>query len=79
MTSPSVATPEREEPPMSGKPAGPAPMESAAPNAKPESATVYTCPMHPEVRQPNPGKCPKCGMELVPATKGEAHEHGAHP
>ncbi len=26
----------------------------------------YTCPMHPEVRQPGPGKCPKCGMTLVP-------------
>ena len=28
---------------------------------------IYTCPMHPEVRQNHPGKCPKCGgMELVP-------------
>ncbi len=26
---------------------------------------VYTCPMHPEIRQNKPGKCPKCGMELV--------------
>lgn len=25
---------------------------------------VYTCPMHPDVRQP--GTCPKCGMELEP-------------
>ena len=25
---------------------------------------VYYCPMHPEVRQPQPGKCPKCGMAL---------------
>lgn len=25
----------------------------------------YTCPMHPEVVQDHPGKCPKCGMELV--------------
>jgi hypothetical protein len=31
-----------------------------------QKPTVYTCPMHPEVRQPNPGKCPKCGMNLVP-------------
>ena len=30
------------------------------------TATVqYTCPMHPEVVQDKPGKCPKCGMELV--------------
>jgi len=26
----------------------------------------YVCPMHPEVRQPNPGKCPSCGMDLLP-------------
>jgi hypothetical protein len=26
---------------------------------------VYTCPMHPEVVSPEPGKCPKCGMTLV--------------
>lgn len=25
---------------------------------------VYTCPMHPEVQQEIPGKCPKCGMHL---------------
>src|SRR2546425_1706625 len=29
-------------------------------------ASVYTCPMHPEVRQPRPGSCPKCGMALEP-------------
>lgn len=28
--------------------------------------TVYTCPMHPEIRQPTPGNCPKCGMTLEP-------------
>lgn len=27
---------------------------------------AYTCVMHPEVVKPEPGKCPKCGMELVP-------------
>jgi Cu+-exporting ATPase len=30
-----------------------------------ESA-IYTCPMHPEVRQRGPGSCPKCGMALEP-------------
>jgi hypothetical protein len=29
------------------------------------SAATYTCPMHPEVTQKGPGKCPKCGMALV--------------
>ncbi len=26
---------------------------------------MYTCPMHPEIRQESPGRCPKCGMALV--------------
>ncbi len=30
--------------------------------------TIYTCPMHPEVRQVGPGECPICGMALEPAT-----------
>jgi P-type Cu+ transporter len=29
-------------------------------------AAVYTCPMHPEIRQDAPGTCPKCGMALEP-------------
>ncbi|OFZ90482.1 MAG: copper-translocating P-type ATPase [Betaproteobacteria bacterium RBG_16_64_18] len=29
---------------------------------------LYTCPMHPEIRQPGPGSCPKCGMALEPET-----------
>ncbi|MDO8263810.1 MAG: heavy metal translocating P-type ATPase [Gallionella sp.] len=32
--------------------------------AKP--GVMYTCPMHPEIRQPAPGSCPKCGMALEP-------------
>src|SRR5436309_7695651 len=31
---------------------------------------IYTCPMHPEVRQRGPGNCPKCGMALEPRTVG---------
>jgi Heavy metal binding domain len=27
---------------------------------------AYLCPMHRDVRQPNPGKCPRCGMDLLP-------------
>ncbi len=30
------------------------------------AGTVYTCPMHPEIRQDQPGSCPKCGMTLEP-------------
>ena len=32
--------------------------------------TVYTCPMHPEVRQVGPGSCPICGMALEPEAGG---------
>ena len=28
------------------------------------AGAIYTCPMHPEVRQDHPGNCPKCGMAL---------------
>ena len=27
---------------------------------------IYLCPMHRDVRQQSPGKCPKCGMDLLP-------------
>ncbi len=38
-----------------------------APTAEPvPEGTVYTCPMHPEVRQIGPGNCPICGMALEP-------------
>lgn len=30
------------------------------------AGTVYTCPMHPQIRQPQPGNCPICGMALEP-------------
>lgn len=45
------------------------------PSAEPSSAAIeptlqvateFTCPMHPEIRQPGPGNCPKCGMTLEP-------------
>ena len=28
------------------------------------AGVIYTCPMHPEIRQVGPGNCPKCGMAL---------------
>jgi P-type Cu+ transporter len=39
----------------------PKPPETAAP-----AGTIYTCPMHPEVKQAGPGSCPICGMALEP-------------
>ena len=52
-TSPTTAT-------------SPAPTTATPPS--PPSVT-YTCPMHPEVHSASPGKCPKCGMDLVPETR----------
>ncbi|WP_020180085.1 heavy metal translocating P-type ATPase [Methylopila sp. M107] len=42
-----------------------APKPAAEPQPVREGA-IYTCPMHPEVRQVGPGSCPKCGMALEP-------------
>jgi Cu+-exporting ATPase len=39
---------------------------SAPPAAETTPGTIYTCPMHPEIRQDHPGDCPKCGMSLEP-------------
>ncbi len=44
------------------------PAEAPA-TATPEKAgVIYTCPMHPQVRQKQPGNCPICGMALEPET-----------
>jgi Cu(I)/Ag(I) efflux system membrane fusion protein len=45
-------------------------VDSAPSVATQTAATIYTCPMHPQIRQPSPGRCPICGMELVPASGG---------
>jgi Cu+-exporting ATPase len=48
------------EPGRYAKPQVTAPRPAAPPG------TLYTCPMHPEIRQSGPGACPKCGMALEP-------------
>ena len=42
--------------------------QGAQPSRPPPApaAVIYTCPMHPEVREPRPGDCPDCGMALEP-------------
>ena len=40
------------------------------------AGTVYTCPMHPEIRRTEPGDCPKCNMHLVPEGGESGHSHG---
>src|SRR5262245_12647634 len=41
---------------------------SSEPNSAPAApaGTIYTCPMHPQIRQVGPGTCPVCGMTLEP-------------
>lgn len=47
-------------------------VEEAAAERAPAGA-IYTCPMHPQIRQPMPGNCPICGMALEPEiATGEA-------
>ncbi|CZI89725.1 Copper-transporting P-type ATPase [Legionella pneumophila] len=45
--------------------------------SKTDGAVIYTCPMHPEIRQSNPGICPICGMTLEP--ESITTEEGASP
>ncbi len=39
---------------------------------------IYTCPMHPEVQEKEPGKCPKCGMDLVEKKSEMEHSMDEH-
>jgi Cu+-exporting ATPase len=49
---------------------GAKPVVSAAPG------TIYTCPMHPQIRQLGPGSCPICGMTLEPLLPTETEDDG---
>ena len=42
----------------------PKPSPESTPSMVPVKAASYTCPCHPEIAQPSPGPCPKCGMAL---------------
>ena len=43
-----------------------APAGATVAASPPDSGTIYTCPMHPQIRQDHPGNCPICGMALEP-------------
>jgi P-type Cu+ transporter len=52
--------------------------EPAGAEPEPPGTTLWTCPMHPEIRRDGPGACPICGMALEPleptAEEGANHE-----
>jgi Cu+-exporting ATPase len=54
-----------------------APPAESSPATAETVETIYTCPMHPEIRQKGPGNCPKCGMALEPKTP--TAEEGPNP
>ncbi|KAA3619394.1 MAG: efflux RND transporter periplasmic adaptor subunit [Calditrichaeota bacterium] len=37
-------------------------------------SSIWTCSMHPQIRQKEPGKCPICGMELIPVSTGAGED-----
>ncbi len=37
-----------------------------------QEQTLWTCPMHPNIRVPEPGKCPICFMDLVPSSSSDS-------
>jgi Cu(I)/Ag(I) efflux system membrane fusion protein len=39
--------------------------------------TIWTCSMHPQIRQPEPGQCPICGMDLIPVTSNNEQGSGS--
>ncbi len=49
-----------------------------APEGSVPKDAVYTCPMHPEIKQVGPGSCPICGMALEPLDPAAAHDHGEY-
>ncbi|TMS59243.1 copper-translocating P-type ATPase [Imbroritus primus] len=54
-----------------------APSAGSPPTPAPSTDTLYTCPMHPEIRQDHPGTCPKCGMTLEPLMPSLEEEEDA--
>jgi membrane fusion protein, copper/silver efflux system len=62
MRAPQPATRPRPVPQMA--------MPQASTGQKPTPAAEFTCPMHASVKHTGPGKCPICGMDLVPTSDG---------
>lgn len=52
--------------------------ESAHEHDSADAETVWTCSMHPSIRQNEPGTCPLCGMDLIPATGSSDSDPSVH-
>jgi FtsP/CotA-like multicopper oxidase with cupredoxin domain len=57
-------------------------MDMGEPEGGASQGSTYTCPMHPEIVSEEPGRCPECGMKLLPSqlvaqTEG-SHDHHHH-
>lgn len=59
-----------------GRFTAPSPQDTGAAGPLAEAATEFTCSMHPQIRQPNPGKCPICAMDLIPAGRPGSQDTG---
>jgi Cu(I)/Ag(I) efflux system membrane fusion protein len=44
-----------------------------------EAATLWTCSMHPQIKQDKPGKCPICAMELIPVSDMQSDQENVDP
>src|SRR5688572_4171105 len=84
-TKPPVKTPPKKEaapaqpkPKPQAQPVSPKPANDIKVEIEDTPAPEYTCPMHPEIKQDSPGKCPKCGMELVRKKQPGFMDHDDH-
>ena len=48
-------------------------------NHENDEATIWTCSMHPQIRQDKPGQCPICGMDLVPVSSLQTTDENIDP
>lgn len=60
---------------LRGAPVRPAPTLESASERTPSTA-AYLCPMHLAIGSDGPGRCPECGMTLVPRAQALEHDHG---
>ncbi|MBI1222007.1 MAG: efflux RND transporter periplasmic adaptor subunit [Bacteroidetes bacterium] len=57
-------------------PSGNMPEDEHMHDSKEQKETIWTCSMHPQIRKKEPGKCPICGMDLIPL---ETYDTGVNP